>query len=298
MERGRHEIRARDGRRLTVWVDGEGDDVLLCHSGTPEDGSTELHSSRTEAAAGHGLVCVGYSRPGYRYSDRHPGRLVADCAEDVRAIADALAIDSFLTIGWSGGGPHALACGALLPDTVRAVATVGSNAPRNAPALDWYAGMGEQNVEEFGAAEVGRRALQGHLEGEAAKWRSAEPDDVFVHFGSLLPDDAPQKMTREQLETVVGSMRNAVATGIWGWFDDDMAAVRDWGFDPADVEVPVAVWHGGEDDKFIPFTHGEWLTENIPGAKPHLRPAAAHLSAHDFGEILDSLIAEGEEAPR
>jgi pimeloyl-ACP methyl ester carboxylesterase len=291
---GAREVWTPDGRRLAVWVDGEGDDFVLFHSGTPEDGALDMHRSRIEAAAERGLTCIGYSRPGYPYSDRHPGRRIVDCADDVLAIVDALAVDSFFTVGWSGGGPYALACAARLGNRIRAAATVGSNAPRRAAGLDWYAGMGAENVAEFGAAEEGSAALEEYLEREAAKWRTAEPEDVFVHFGDLLPDDARQTMSVEELEIALASMRNAVRTGIWGWFDDDTATVADWGFDPACIEVPVAVWHGGEEDKFIPCAHGEWLVEAIPDAVPCFRPAADHMTmASSFEEIFDSLRARG-----
>jgi pimeloyl-ACP methyl ester carboxylesterase len=253
-----------------------------------------MYRSRTEAAAERGLVCIGYSRPGYPYSDRRPGRRIVDCSEDVLAIVDALGIDSFFTVGWSGGGPHALACGARLADRVRAVATVGSNAPRHADGLDWYEGMGAENVAEFGAAERGPDALQPYLEREAGKWQTAKPADVFTHFAGLLSETARETMTVEQLEIAVESMRNALKTGIWGWFDDDTATVGDWGFDPAEIEVPVAIWHGGEQDNFIPSAHGEWLANAIPSAIPCFRPAADHLTmATAFDEIFGSLLAGG-----
>jgi pimeloyl-ACP methyl ester carboxylesterase len=291
---GAREVLVPDGRKLAVWVDGEGDDFVLFHSGTPEGGAMDMYRARTEAAAERGLTCIGYSRPGYPYSDRHPGRRIVDCADDVLAIVDALAIDSFFTIGWSGGGQHALACAARLGDRVRVAATVGSNAPRRADGLDWYAGMGAENVAEFGAAEEGLSALEEYLECEAAKWRTAEPEDVFIHFAGLLPDDARQTMSVEELRIVIASMRKAVGTGIWGWFDDDMATVADWGFDPAKIEIPVMVWHGGKEDKFIPSAHGEWLVEAIPNATPCFRPAADHLRmATSYGEIFDSIVAEG-----
>lgn len=128
--------------------------MLFVHTGTPKDGP--LFADFVEAGAERGLRHLSYSRPGYGDSDRLPGRRVADCAADVAAIADAFGIESFFVLGWSGGGPHALATAALLPERVRAVATIASVAPCRAEGLDWLEGMGEQNLAEFGAAEVGR----------------------------------------------------------------------------------------------------------------------------------------------
>lgn len=293
MECGTREIRAPDGRRLSVWIGGRGDEVVLIHAGTPEGG--RLHGFDVEIAAQHGFTCVGYSRPGYADSDRRPGRRMADCAGDVLAIADALEIDSFFTVGRSGGGPHALACAALLPSRVRAVVTVGSNAPRQADGIDWHAGMGAENLKEFGAAETGHEALLEYLEEKAARWYAAGPDDVPDIFGDLLPAGAGRDITQEEREFSIESMRHALATGIWGWFDDDVATIEDWGFEPADIEVPVTIWHAEKDDKFIPTTHAKWLAENIPNASLHLRPAEEHMSLpkNAFGEMLDHFLLTG-----
>lgn len=273
-----------------VWVGGEGDEFVFIHAGTPESG--RLHDFDVEVARECGFTCIGYSRPGYPRSDRHPGRRIVDCAGDVLAIVDALGIDSFFTVGRSGGGPHALACAALLQDRVRAAATVGSNAPRQASGLDWHAGMAVENLEEFGAAETGYERLREHLERKATSWLSAAPDDVPALFGDLLPDGVAREMTQEGREFSLESMRNALTTGIWGWFDDDVATIEDWGFDLASVEVPVAIWHAEEDDKFIPPAHGKWLAENVSGASLHLWPAEEHLSMskNAFGEMLDRLL--------
>lgn len=120
------------------------------------------------------------------------------------------------------------------------------------------------------------------------------PDDVPALFGDLLPGGAAQEMTQGAKEFSLEAMRNALASGIWGWFDDDMAWIDDWGFDLAGIEVPVAVWHA-ENDRFMPPAHGEWLAENVPGASLHLHPAEEHMSLprNAYGEMLDRLRSAG-----
>ena len=126
---------------------------LIFHNGTPMAG--RMFAPMVEQGAERGVRHIAYSRPGYCGSERDTGRTVADCARDVAAIADELGIERFLTVGWSGGGPHALACAALLPERTMAAATLAGVAPFNAHGLDWLAGMGEENIEEFGAARAG-----------------------------------------------------------------------------------------------------------------------------------------------
>jgi pimeloyl-ACP methyl ester carboxylesterase len=112
-----------------------------------------------DIAARYGLRTVLHARPGYAGSTPLPGRSVADVAADVAVVVDALGADEFVTVGWSGGGPHALATAALLPDRCLGAATIAGVAPYAAAGLDWLAGMGVENIEEFGAAVAGEPAL-------------------------------------------------------------------------------------------------------------------------------------------
>ena len=147
--------------------------MVLFHTGTPDD--RPLFAPLVEAGVERGLRHLSYSRPGYGDSDRNAGRTLADCADDVSAIADALGVEAFFTVGWSGRGPHALACAALLPERVRAAATIASVAPRRAAGLDWLAGMGEENLAEFAAAEAGEEELRAYLETEAESLAAVPP---------------------------------------------------------------------------------------------------------------------------
>jgi pimeloyl-ACP methyl ester carboxylesterase len=216
---------------------------------------------------------------------------VADCVEDVTVIVEALGIDSFITVGGSGGGPHALACAALLPDRVLASATIAGVAPYTAEGLAWLEGMGDENLAEFAAAEAGGEALRAYLEKEAEMFGAVTADDVLAAFGDLISEADRPVLTGEFAEWVAAATRGALRTGIWGWFDDDMAFVEDWGFDLGSIEIPVAIWQG-DDDRFVPFAHGRWLAENVSGAKPFLRAGEGHLSiaVSAYGEILDQLM--------
>ena len=121
-------INLPDGRHLEVLVEGPADGLpVVCHYGTPS--GAVPYQALFDAAARHGLRAVVCSRPGYGDSTPRPGRSVADVAGDVAAVLDALGADRFVTYGTSGGGPHALACAALLPDRCAAAASVAGVAP-------------------------------------------------------------------------------------------------------------------------------------------------------------------------
>jgi pimeloyl-ACP methyl ester carboxylesterase len=273
-----------------VCVDGpEGAIPLLFHNGTPSSG--QLYGPFVEAASQRGLRMVGFARAGYGKSTRNPGRSVADVAPDVAAILDELGADRFYTLGWSGGGPHALACAAMLPARLIGAATVGGLAPYNAAGLDWLAGMGQENVEMFRAALAGDHALRNLVERAAVWAANITPDEVVAALGDLVSDADRAVISGESAVWLADVFREAVRNGIWGWCDDEAALVRPWGFNLSDIGVPVAVWQGAQ-DRTTPFAHGEWLASHIPGVHPHLLPDHGHLSlgVASFGLLLDDLL--------
>jgi pimeloyl-ACP methyl ester carboxylesterase len=284
-------VTAADGRRLDVRIFGpEGGAVIVGHAGTPDDAS--LRPDTLAAGAKRGVRHVSYARPGYPESDRQEGRSVADCATDVEAIADALGIERFHVVGWSGGGPHALACAALLPDRAISAATVAGAAPHDAEGLDWSAGMGDENIEEMGIAEQGEEALRPYLERQADEIRAGTPDDLLTILGDLVSEPDRVALTGEYAERSHASLNRALSNGVTGWLDDDLALSRPWGFSLESVRVPVSIWQGRE-DRFVPITHGEWLAAHVPGARSHLLENEGHisLSRHRYGDVLDELMA-------
>ena len=281
-----------DGRHLDAVVAGPPDGTpVVLHHGTP-DANAAFWPPDVTAAAERGLRLVGYSRPGSRDSDRHPGRTVADCAADTVAVVDALNVERFYTIGGSGGGPHALACAALLPKRVIAAATIAGVAPTDGEGLDWLEGMGEENLEEFEAARAGPAALEVFINRWAPELRTVTGEQVLDEMGDLVSPSDAEVLTGEFAEFVASGLREALHSGIWGWFDDDVAILGDWAFALDRIEVPVRLWHG-RDDRFVPVSHGEWLAEHVAGATAHILDAHGHLSLAlgHVGEILDDLRA-------
>jgi pimeloyl-ACP methyl ester carboxylesterase len=276
-------------RNVEVLVEGpDAGPVLIFHDGTPT--AAVPFPPLSAPATDRGLRTVTFSRPGYATSTPQPGRSVASVVADTVAILDALKAERFLTIGWSGGGPHALACAALLPNRCTAAATLASVAPYGVAGLDWLAGMGPENIEEFGAAIDGEERLNPYLEREAAVLHTVTGSDVAAALGGLVSEVDKRALTGDYAEIMAHSFRRAVSTGIAGWRDDDLAFTRPWGFELSTIRVPVAIWQGDE-DRMVPFAHGKWLAANIPGARSQLLTGDGHLSLVTHLErVLDELL--------
>jgi pimeloyl-ACP methyl ester carboxylesterase len=239
---------------------------------------------------------VSFSRPGYGMSTCNPGRKVADVIPDVAAVLDQLGAHRFYTLGWSGAGPHAVACAALLPERLIGTATVGALAPYEAEGLDWMAGMGQENIAGFRAALTSEAALRMFLESVAPSFATVTPNEVVASLGNLVSDVDRSAITGEAAGWLADVFRESVRSGIWGWHDDELALVRPWGFDVGDINVPVAIWQGSQ-DRFTPFAHGEWLASHIRRVHPHLLADHGHLSlgVDSFGQILDDLLTIAPE---
>jgi pimeloyl-ACP methyl ester carboxylesterase len=282
-----------DGRELEVLLAGPADGVpLVVHHGTP---SGAVPNPRMEhAAAERGLRVVAYSRPGYGASTPRSGpvesRTVAADATDVATILDHLGLDRFLTYGWSGGGPRALACAALLPERCGAAVCGAGLAPQTEFDGDVREGMGEENVVELTAAMAGSEELTRWLEEHSPEAFAVTADQIAESLGTLAPPVDRAALTGDVAERMASAFRHAGAQGIVGWLHDDLALVRPWGFSVGDVTAPVAVWQGTA-DMMVPFAHAQWLVEHLPNVRAHLEDGEGHVSLlAAMPRILDDLL--------
>jgi len=265
-----------DGRSLDLDVSGPEDGIpLVFHHGTP--GSVRQFRAIQRAAHDRGLRLVTFSRPGYGASTRQPGRRVVDAVADVAAVLAHLGTPRCLVAGWSGGGPHALATGARLPEQVAGILCIAGIAPYDAEGLNFLEGMGQQNIDEFGLALQGEEAIRPSHEAEAVGLRNTDAAGLIEEMTTLLPDVDRAVLTAEFGEDLAANFAEGLRTGVDGWVDDDLAFVAPWGFSLAEIAVPAFVWQGSE-DLMVPFAHGQWLTAHVPGASPRLQQAEGHLS--------------------
>lgn len=290
-------VTTSDGRTLTVREGGDPEGFpILAIAGTP--GSSMLYEPHSRDAAERGIRLFSYDRPGYGGSTRQKGRSVADCAPDIAAVGDALGVERFCVWGISGGGPHALAAGALLPERVIAVAVLASTAPYDAEGLDFFEGMGELNVEEFGKIFEGEEAHRASMEKERQDLLTATPGQLLELWQTLLGPSDREVATGELAAFLLDHMRAGIGPSGDGWIDDAVAFVTPWGFDLASIRVPVQLWQG-EQDSFVPYGHGVWLAEHIPGVDARLTAEDGHLTLAErrVPEVHGWLLARAAAAP-
>ena len=269
-------LRTSDGRTLAIEEAGDPDGrPVLVHGGTPN--SRHLYPPHAIDGAVRGLRLISYDRPGYGDSTPQPGRSVADCAADVRAICAELGIDRLAMWGDSGGGPHVLACAALLPDLVTAAASLASPAPMDAEGLDYFAGMGELNVEGIQLYLRDPRAARAQLESDRKDILAASAAELTAAMQTLLSPADAAVMKGPLAEFLVYCDHEGLAPGVEGWWDDGVAGIHPWGFELSAISVPVLLMHGRQ-DKFVPFGHGQWLAARIPGVEARLFDHDGHLT--------------------
>ncbi len=282
------DVTLRDGRTLHVFDDGDpGGNVLVEHHGTP--GSGLPYPPDIELARERGLRLLRYDRAGYGGSTPNPGRSVVDVVADIEDVLDSLGVERYASLGGSGGCPHSLACGARSERCVAAGA-IAAPAPYPAEGLDWLAGMGEQNVEEFDAALAGPEKLEPFLERDAAEFGAAQPEQIKDVMATVLPSVDAAVLTGERARHWKRTSDRSIVQGIAGWRDDDLAFVKPWGFELDEIRVPTLLWQGVQ-DKMVPVAHGRWLAERIPGVEAHISEEDGHLSiaAGRLGEIYSWL---------
>jgi pimeloyl-ACP methyl ester carboxylesterase len=280
-------LQVGDGRHVgyAAWGDSSpsAQAIVHCH-GTP-GGRLVPYKTADHAERRH----VSLDRPGFGLSDPQPSRTVGDHAADVERVLDHLGIGRFSAFGWSGGGPHALALGALLPDRVARVAILGCPAPDDDPTFDITAGMPEMNLES-------RRMLKENPEDDrrdaekAVAAFSEDPESFLGQIDAILdPVDVAADRALNLRPQMIAQLRDAFQNGAEGWFEDDLVTVRPWGFAPEDVRAEVWLWHG-ERDRLVPVSHGRHLAARLPRCTGQFLPEDGHVSpiAH-LREILDWL---------
>ncbi len=285
------EVAGPDGRTLDVSTLGDPEGItVVFHHGSP--GAANIIQYFDGIADSRGLFFVGVSRPGYGESSRQIGRTVSSVVADVHAALDALGRTDYLSVGWSGGGPHSLACAALGAPRCRAAWSLAGVVPIDVD-FDWTQGMGPENVEEFKLAREGGPKYEESMVEAGRLFGAASAENVVELFGGLLSAPDLAALTDYDSRALLASTTvRGFARGHWGFYDDDRAMLSPWGFDVASITVPVAIWYGDQ-DLMVPPTHGAWLSEHVPGSRVIHRPDEGHISlvTNHIEELADELVS-------
>jgi pimeloyl-ACP methyl ester carboxylesterase len=288
------QVASPDGRVIEVATVGDPAGLtVFYHHGTP--GSAPLVKMFARESDQTGLFFVTMSRAGYGLSSRREGRSIGSIVDDVRTVLDALGRDTYVAVGWSGGGPHALACAALDAPRCLAAWSLAGVVPIDVD-FDWTEGMGPENLEEFALSKIGGPDYERHIAQEGEKFAHANADNIIELFGGLLSDVDKAALAEVEARTVLAeACCHAFVASYTGFFDDDRAFFAPWGFAPSAITVPVNVWYG-DHDLMVPPTHGAWLAKSIPTAKVTHKPQEGHISLAT--EHMDELVASFAKAFR
>jgi pimeloyl-ACP methyl ester carboxylesterase len=274
-----HAMVLGDGRALQVaeWGPEDGRPVVVLH-GTP---GSRLFCPDPVVVEAAGVRMVAFDRPGYGRSDpaRRPLRH-ADVASDVVELLDLLGIERAPIIGWSGGGPYALACGVFASERVTSVAAVCSPGE---PAT-------ERDIPPEVLALRRQVAADPEAHRDVVRARSAWLGDDLTEVVAEMVAEYPEVFAIPGMrDAATAEAREAAAVGLDGYIDDFIGACLGWGFDLADIKVPVCSWYG-EQDTIIGAHHAALLAARIPDCRSLGSPECGHFIAMaHWSEILAEL---------
>jgi len=263
-------------------------DAIIFHHGTPGDVTT--WSTWVDLCKSKKIRAISYSRAGYGFSERNKNRVVSDINNDISQILKAKGIKKFVSIGWSGGGPHSLA-NTEMAENCAAISLAGVGAFGQSD-LDFLAGMGQENHDEFGAALAGFDQIEEWMAINGPAMQTVTGDQVRESLGGLIGAADKAVIEGAYADAMAANFRRALANGFTGWIDDDMAFIEKWGFELENINKPVFLWQGDQ-DLMVPHAHGEWLAKHISTAKLTFVPGHGHLSL--LVEYRNEIVAQAQQ---
>jgi len=269
-------LKLSDGRSIEYIDNGvSSKSALILHHGTPT--SMTVWGTWLAAAAEKEIRAIAFTRPGYAGSDRKVGHRVIDANDDLEEILNQLEIENFVSVGWSGGGPYALASGLLKKCT--GVQLIASVSPYDAEDFDWFQDQTPEMVEE---AKVSAKSLEDSIafkEGYYTELRDMTTEQFLVEYEKRSSFKAFENAYREFSKDLSFSMRDALRDGAIGYAEDEYAFLSNWGFETKEIQVPVGIWQG-LDDKSVSPHMARWLNANI------VKPTLKLLEGQHHGSIM------------
>jgi pimeloyl-ACP methyl ester carboxylesterase len=289
-------VAVRDGRRLSFAEFGtpRGAAIIWMH-GTP-GARRQIPIEARAYAAEHDLRIIGIDRPGIGTSTPHLYPNILDWTGDLELLADALAVDTMRVIGLSGGGPYALAAGVALPDRVHGVGVLGGVAPTKGP--DAIRG-GLVELAPYAAPLLAfTRVPLGYALAVAIRAIRPLAGPAIDAYAAVQPRGDKELLARPEFRAMfLDDLLNGARFHVGAPLSDIILFTRPWGFDAADVKVPVRWWHG-DSDHIIPEAHGKHLAARLPECRFETIPGESHLGGMGVAtEVLEELMALGPRKP-
>lgn len=266
-------VTLRDGRSLAYaeWGDLQGRPVVMFH-GMP---ASRLQCPDADATEAAGVRLFTVDRPGYGGSDPRPGRSLLSWAEDYAEFHALLGLLPCPIMGWSGGGPFALACAFSLPSIVTSVGVAGSVGP-----IDEVPGA--YSGEWRRLADLLRADRDAAGDGMIKHWQGFADNPASIYDGwfenSVEPEGPDQRLFArpDVREAMITWARDAARQGSRGAVADSMAFIQPWGFSVTDITCDAAVWvgEGAPADR----AEADYLAAAIPGATYVVFPGDGHLA--------------------
>ena len=281
-------LKLPDGRCIEYIDNGvSSKSALILHHGTPT--SMTVWGTWLAAAAEEGIRAIAFTRPGYASSDRKVGRSIIDANEDLVEILNQLAVEKFVSVGWSGGGPYALASGLL--NKCSGVQLIASVSPYDAEDFDWFQDQTPEMVEE---AKISARSLEDSInfkENYYKEFRDMTAEQFLTEYAKRSSFESFETIYREFSKDLSFSMHEALRDGVIGYAEDEYAFLRNWGFETKEIQVPVLIWQGLDDLSVSPHM-ARWLNANISNPTLKLLEGQHHSSimVEKRAEILNAAI--------
>lgn len=285
----------RDGRRLAFTQTGPADGipVVYCHGaiGTPVEATVDL----LRIARDVGVRYIAPSRPGVGGSDPQPGRRVTDFADDIAALADALALERFSLVGVSAGAPYALAIAGQLGSRVPRVALCSALAPFCPPHRT--PGLRRRIRLPLALVAAAPRLVSGV--GDCVLPVLARHPQLIARViaAHAAPSERGRLAGAEERSAASRCFLDASAAGVSGLVADFLTYAHGWGFDPRAVEAEVHLWHGGS-DPLVPVEHALQLAAQLRDCRVFIDPDEGHhFFRSGLEQILATLVAAGPAGP-
>lgn len=267
-------LKFSDGRALEYIDNGvSSKSALIFHHGTP--GVMGVWNTWLTAAAEQSTRAIAFTRPGYASSDRKTGRTVIEANDDLEELLNQLEVDNFVSVGWSGGGPYAMASGLL--ERCTAVHLIASVSPFDVKDFDWFQDQSSQSVEEAKISSENLEASISYKENYYTEIRDLTTEQVLSFQIKRATFKSFENDYIAFAEDVRIGLRDALTPSVVGFAEDEFAFLTNWGFDVQGIQVPVGIWQGLDDESVSPHM-AKWLNENIFNSTLKLFESQNHAS--------------------